>query len=183
MTAHRAASLALLLGAILCGCDDDKSGSSTGDVAYSSGHELVVSSADPAGLQVESEILLLTNQYRASIGLPALAADGQAADVARGHSRHMVAHDFFSHTNPEGAGPGDRLSQAGVPWWSTGENIAAGYPSPQAAFDSWLSSPGHRANIENPGWTHLGVGYWEDLVDGGGVVYDRYYTQVFIQRP
>ncbi len=39
-----------------------------------------------------------------------------------------------------------------------GENIAAGYQTPSAVLEGWLGSPGHRANIENCGFTHHGVG-------------------------
>jgi uncharacterized protein YkwD len=38
------------------------------------------------------------------------------------------------------------------------ENIAAGQWSAQQVLDSWLSSPGHRRNIENCGLLEHGVG-------------------------
>jgi len=174
MMVHRAALLALLLGAILNSCDDDKPGGAApvGEVSYSNGHPVALSTTDESILAVENELFRLTNEHRGSIGLPALAEDPQTRNVARGQSAHMAVHDFFSHTNPEGEGPGDRLSRAGVHWRSYGENIAAGYPSAAAAFQAWLSSPGHRANIEGTGWTHVGNGYWEGR-----------YTQVFLTRP
>jgi uncharacterized protein YkwD len=170
----RWASLALILGIVPFGCGDDKAGgpAPVAEVAYSNGHPVALSTSDEAILSVEDELFRLTNEHRASIGLPVLGEDAQTRNVARGHSAHMAVHDFFSHTNPEGEGPGDRLLRAGVRWRSYGENIAAGYPSAQAAFQAWLSSPGHRANIEGSGWTHVGNGYWEGR-----------YTQVFLQRP
>jgi hypothetical protein len=45
---------------------------------------------------------------------------------------------------------------AGTGSW--GENIAAAYPDPQAVVRAWMASPGHRANILNPAFTHLGIG-------------------------
>jgi uncharacterized protein YkwD len=41
---------------------------------------------------------------------------------------------------------------------SWGENLALGYASPKAVVAGWLASAGHRANIENPGYTVTGVG-------------------------
>jgi uncharacterized protein YkwD len=56
-----------------------------------------------------------------------------------------------------------------------GENIAAGYSSPQTAFDAWMASPGHKENIERDGWTYSGVGYWYDSAS----TYQWYWTQNF----
>src|SRR6187402_917194 len=135
----RGASLALILGVAWWGCGDDKPGGAApvGEVSYSNGHPVALSTTDEGILAVESELFRLTNEHRGSIGLPALAEDPQTRNVARAQSAHMVVHDFFSHTNPEGEGPGDRLSRAGVRWRSYGENIAAGYPSAAAAFQAW----------------------------------------------
>ena len=48
-------------------------------------------------------------------------------------------------------------------------------PSPQGAFTDWLNSPGHRANIEFPGFTHIGVGY-QNISPSQ---YGTYWTQHF----
>ena len=56
---------------------------------------------------------------------------------------------------------------------SAGENIAKGYATPQAVVNGWMNSSGHRANILNASYTHIGVGY----VAGG-----NYWTQMFISK-
>jgi uncharacterized protein YkwD len=84
----------------------------------------------------------------------------------------MVARGFFSHTNPDGLSPFDRLNAAGVDFTAAGENIAYGYPSASAVLSAWLGSSGHRANIENGNYTHHGVG-----LEG------THWTHVFIRRP
>ena len=74
---------------------------------------------------------------------------------------------------PQGQQPWDRVSAAGISGWqSVGENIAYGYPTPEAVEDTWMNSPGHRANILNSGYTHIGVGAYND----NGTLY---WTQVF----
>ena len=41
---------------------------------------------------------------------------------------------------------------------SAGENIARGGVSPRTMVRLWMNSPGHRANILQPGFRRLGVG-------------------------
>lgn len=59
----------------------------------------------------------------------------------------------------------------GLPYRTAGENIAYGQRTPQAVVQAWINSSGHRANILNASYTHLGVGY---VADG------HYWTQMFI---
>ena len=63
------------------------------------------------------------------------------------------------------------LSSFGISYRAAGENIAIGYATPEAVVNAWMNSPGHRANILNPSYTQLGVGY---VADGS------YWTQEFI---
>ena len=70
----------------------------------------------------------------------------------------MGTRDYFDHYTPEGLGPGDRIDQAGYEGSAWGENIAWGYPTPEAVVAGWMNSPGHRANILRDEYTHLGVG-------------------------
>ena len=114
-----------------------------------------------------AEFAELVNAHRASVGCSALVWNGSVADVARAHSDDMVTRDFFSHTNPDGLSPFDRLSAAGIAFTAAAENIAYGYPTAQAVLQGWLDSPGHRANIENCALTEHGVGvtraHWTHL--------------------
>jgi uncharacterized protein YkwD len=126
---------------------------------------------------LEAEILDLVNAERTSRGLAALAWHPGAADVARAHSTDMAARDFFDHVNPDGLDPGDRLAAAGIHPSAWGENIAAGYPDAASVMDAWMNSPGHRANILNPIYTHLGVG----ICDAGSMA--PYWTQDFLRLP
>jgi len=114
----------------------------------------------PAASTAETEVTRLTNVERAKAGCGALRIDARLTAAAEAHSRDMVDRDYFSHTSPDGKGPGDRAAAAGYPQWS-GENIAAGYPTPEAVVRGWMNSPGHRANIVNCQSKATGVGYDE----------------------
>ena len=133
--------------------------------------ELAAPAAPPAADPAEAEVLALVNAQRAANGCGALAGDEGLASVARGHSADMAARDYFSHSTPEGVDPFQRAAAAGQS--AMAENIAAGQGSAAAVMESWMNSPGHRANILNCSLTRLGVGV------GYGGSYGIYWTQLF----
>ncbi|MCB9638455.1 MAG: CAP domain-containing protein [Myxococcales bacterium] len=95
------------------------------------------------------------------------------AKAARLHSKDMDIQNYFDHTAKDGSSPGERVArQLGAPV-ATGENIAVGYGTPEKVTVGWLNSDGHRENMFNCSWTHLGVGYSKINRD--------YWTQNFIK--
>jgi uncharacterized protein YkwD len=120
-------------------------------------------SADPLVASFAEQV----NAHRGSVGCPQLVWNPAVAAVAQEHSADMVDRDFFSHTNPDGASPFDRLTEAGIVYSGAAENIAYGYATAEAVLAAWLGSPGHRANIENCALTEHGVGldgtHWTHL--------------------
>ncbi|MET7596849.1 CAP domain-containing protein [Streptomyces sp. NPDC005481] len=128
----------------------------------------------PAGLaRTAAEVLALTNAERTSAGLRPLAADARLTEAAQAHSTDMAVRGFYSHTSPEGREPWDRAAAAGSGHRSVGENIACGQRFPTEVVRGWMNSPGHRANILKPAFTHLGVGF------AGGGPAGTYWTQLF----
>ncbi|MFJ1969793.1 CAP domain-containing protein [Streptomyces sp. NPDC087903] len=128
----------------------------------------------PGGLaRTEADVVGLTNRERAGAGLPPLTVDALLAVAARAHSADMVARAFYSHTSPDGAEPWDRAAAAGCTRRTIGENIACGQRSPAEVVEGWMDSPGHRANILKPDFTHIGVGF------AGGGSAGTYWTQLF----
>ncbi|MFE9122126.1 sigma-70 family RNA polymerase sigma factor [Streptomyces sp. NPDC007172] len=109
----------------------------------------------PAAVQ---QVLDLVNSERAKAGCSALTSNPKLYDAALKHSENMAAQNFFDHTDPSGAGPGDRVTAAGYQWSAVGENIARGQADAAAVMDSWMHSPGHRANILNCGYKEIGIG-------------------------
>ena len=133
----------------------------------------------PGWSAFEVRVVELANQQRAANGCAvALALNDKLHRAAYDHSADMLARDFFSHTNPDGEGPGERLAEVGYAWSTWGENIAAGYPSPEDVMAGWMGSAGHRANILNCNFTEIGVGWVYSSSDGGTVRYYHYWTQV-----
>ncbi|MFH0521420.1 sigma-70 family RNA polymerase sigma factor [Streptomyces sp. M41] len=112
--------------------------------------------AAPAG--TVAQVVALVNQERASAGCGPVTEDPLLNNSSQAHSADMDARDFFDHTNPDGEDPGQRITAAGYRWSTYGENIAMGQQTPQAVMDSWMNSPGHRANILNCSFKNIGVG-------------------------
>jgi uncharacterized protein YkwD len=132
-----------------------------------------VGSPAPPSLDTEvAEFVGLVNEHRQSVGCGDLAWHTGAGDVADAHSADMSARDFFSHTNPDGESPFDRLADAGITYRAAGENIALTGGGPSGVLSLWLGSPGHRANIERCGYTHHGVGLVDNL-----------WTHLFLEDP
>ncbi|MFH8388749.1 CAP domain-containing protein [Streptomyces sp. NPDC018036] len=128
----------------------------------------------PAGLErTAREVVALTNTERAAAGLPPLGTDPTLTIAAQAHSADMVARDFYAHVSPEGSQPWDRAAAAGCTRRAIGENIACGQRSPAEVVRGWMDSPGHRANILKPDFTHIGIG-----LAGGGRA-GTYWTQLF----
>ncbi|MFE7110544.1 CAP domain-containing protein [Streptomyces sp. NPDC057575] len=115
------------------------------------------SASAPADSSVPSAVLALVNQERARVGCSPLTASSSLASLAQDFSEDMAARGFFDHTDPDGRTPWDRASKAGVQGLAA-ENIARGQATAQAVMDSWMNSPGHRANILNCDYRTLGVG-------------------------
>jgi uncharacterized YkwD family protein len=124
----------------------------------------------------EQQVLTLTNQERQKEGLsPCAGSDTNLNRSARAKSEDMAANNYFSHDSPTYGDPFAMMRNFGVQYQSAGENIAMGQPTPQEVVTAWMNSPGHRKNIMNGAYTHLGVGY---VLKNG----KAYWTQQFISR-
>ncbi|HPS37960.1 MAG TPA: CAP domain-containing protein [Candidatus Cloacimonadota bacterium] len=115
--------------------------------------------------EFEQEVILYTNRARADYGLQPLKYDKGLADIARRHSYNMYSQNFYAHEDLQGLQCWDRqekyypeLMNLGI-----GENIAKQVISDKVfsakdLVDGWMNSPGHRANILDLDYTHIGVG-------------------------
>ncbi|MEX1312442.1 MAG: CAP domain-containing protein [Candidatus Sulfomarinibacteraceae bacterium] len=157
---------------------------------------------DAADPTFEEEVMELVNLERWNNGqLPPLKQNDLLDASSETHSNNMAVRDFVMHCDPDtGTLPWDRMIAAGYLYSSAGENIAWGYPDPQAVVGGWMASPSHRANILSTTYRELGVGYVEQpgdqpnvrrsSVGGGSCVPDifgegpftRYWTQNFGKR-
>ena len=132
----------------------------------------------------EAEVVVLTNELRQQgttcdgeyyPPVQHLSMQRNLRCSSRVHSIDMMERDFFAHTNLDGESPGDRITQAKYSWMSYGENIAFGYPTPEAVVNAWHQSPGHCRNLMKASFEEIGVG----MFNGGNGIY---WTQNFGSR-
>lgn len=123
--------------------------------------------------QFEKQVVDLTNAERTKKGLKPLQVDNQLAKAAGVKSQEMSDKKYFDHNSPTYGSPFDMMKKFGVSYSYAAENIAMGQRSPQEVVQAWMNSQGHRQNIMNPNFTHIGVGY---------AASGNYWTQMFIGK-
>jgi uncharacterized protein YkwD len=120
----------------------------------------------------ENKYLELVNRHRKSIGLKALKYDLIIEDVAVDHAEYMATGGAFGH-----GGWRSRCNRLRAEFDadSCGEIVAMGQTTPEDVLKAWLKSPPHRQSIENPEWTHTGVGLAKNKFGR------TYWTQLFLK--
>jgi uncharacterized protein YkwD len=117
--------------------------------------------------EARAAIRCLINKERRHRGIGKLDKDSRLQKAAQKHNEVMMQKNCFSHQCPGEAPLQTRLSIVdyiigGLLRWTYGENIAYGgssYGTPKAIMKAWMKSAGHRANILNPAFRDLGVGF------------------------
>lgn len=134
---------------------------------------LVAADKDDSKLSRDEQAILdLTNKARAKEKLPALKPNAKLMEAARNHSKNMARQKKLEHVLDD-MDHSERVAKTGYRIAGVAENVAAGVNTPpRAAFDLWMNSEQHRANILGD-YEHIGIGLARD--DNGAV----YYTQVF----
>jgi len=121
----------------------------------------------------EWDVLRLVNKARADEGLAPLTGFSLLQKANDIRAEELV--EQFSHTRPDGSNCFTVLDELGVSYHYTGENIAAGYSDPEDVMTGWMNSSGHKANILNVNFRHIGVGYHYD----SSTSYKRFWSQLF----
>ncbi len=126
---------------------------------------------DNANLSFAKQVVDLVNKERAKAGVSPLTIDTGLESAALVRTKEIQTS--FSHTRPNGSSFATAIKEAGVIYRRSGENIAWGQRTPEAVVNAWMNSDGHRANILNPNFGRIGVGY---LTNASGT---PYWVQLF----
>jgi uncharacterized protein YkwD len=129
----------------------------------------------------EQDLRDLGDIFRRGQGRAGLTLDPGLTLAARAHAADIARTGVFAHMTREGFGPAARVGLLardliGAP----GENIAerrnaSGPVRPDQIMGQWKDSPGHRANLLAPGFTHVGYGV---LRQGAEVIAVGAYAEV-----
>ena len=121
----------------------------------------------------ELQLIALINNHRTSIGLNALEVINHISYKSEEHNLYMIKnkvvnHDYFQQR-------ADNLKQV-LGAEEVGENIAYNYQNVESAFNAWMNSPEHKANMEGD-YTHIGLSVTTDPDTG-----KKYYTNMFMKK-
>ena len=158
----------LFMTLFVCSCDKSTTGLVNNILSDQNG------SNTSSDLTMTEEFMTLINDHRILLGLTPLLLDQGMSRIAEQHSADMAdqvvpfGHDGFSTrcSDVRSLLGGGNLCA---------ENVAMGQKTVLAAFNSWMNSPGHRANIEQSRVTHTGFGYKKSATG------TYFWTQIFIE--
>ncbi|MHB0987135.1 MAG: CAP domain-containing protein [Bellilinea sp.] len=136
----------------------------------------------PLNLEFEQRVVELVNIERSKAGLPPLKRNDQLDFAVRDHTRDLVEDNYFAHDTMDRVNGTltfvcntfTRIKMYYSGYSAAGENLAAGYSTPEAVVQGWMGSDGHRKNILNKEYKEIGVGYYQ-----GAAQYTYYWGQDF----
>lgn len=126
--------------------------------------------------QMMRETVALVNKERTKVGLPTLVGDFNLHQIATIKALDLSKRTYWDHESPTYGQPWDMASGFGYRYVAFGENIAHGYTSSEAVVAAWMNSEGHRKNILNKGYTHIGVGIVQNEMK------ELYYVHMFSKK-
>jgi uncharacterized protein YkwD len=122
--------------------------------------------ADTASEITPSNIVAVMNEYRAERGLPPLHEEQRLELAAQDRVKHMEDLGYWAHQAPDGMSPFVWLAAHDYPYSVAAENLAAGFETVGVLVQSWMESPGHRANILTPEFSDCGIAVIEGSTTG-----------------
>lgn len=125
----------------------------------------------PINADFEQRVVELVNIERAKVGAAPLKRNSELDYASRYHARDMVddRYDPITHDTMDRVdgsmryicSPFERIRLYYTDYYAAGENLAAGYDTPEDVMKGWMGSEGHRNNILDPKYREIGVGFYE----------------------
>lgn len=118
-------------------------------------------SGDSGFNAMQNEMLGYINADRQANGLKPLLLNQELCEGAYLKSKDMAVNNYFSHTSPTYGSPFEMMKSLGISYSAAGENIAIN-STVRGAHDAFMNSSGHRANVLNPNFTEIGLGFHQE---------------------
>ena len=125
--------------------------------------------ADTAALK--DSVFWEINHERLEMGVGPLQENEYLSEAATNKLADMFSRNYWDHVSPEGVKAWYFIDNTGYTYDIAGENLARGFITADSMTEAWMKSPTHKANILNPNYTKIGVGYTTP---------GHYCTQMFI---
>ena len=124
------------------------------------------------GANITASVLIdLTNESRLAFNETPLVRNELLDKAAELKAKDMVAHEYFSHTSPDGVTPWYWFKQAGYVFLYAGENLAINFTDASAVRDAWLASPKHRENLLDIRFKEIGMATLDGVYKDGPAIY------------
>ena len=123
------------------------------------------------------EMLNYVNEFREQYGLSKLTGSSVLESAAQLRVEELAKS--YDHTRPDGKSFDTVLDEKNLTWWHSAENIANGtntMTTVKEAFEAWINSSGHRANILSPKMKYMAVAKKTIEKDGNTITY---WEQIF----
>jgi len=104
-----------------------------------------------------TELIQMTNDYRAEHGLTTLSINPRLTQAAVNKARDLFTNEYFNHTSPAGRKFSDWIKEVDYQYFYVGENLAIDFDDNVKIFQAWLDSPSHRENIEKSQYQEIGL--------------------------
>ena len=95
--------------------------------------------------------------YQTFPSAPPLAWNSQLSNAAAAHAQDMAKHDYLAHLGTDSSRVETRVNNTGYQWQQLGENLGAGYQSPDNMINIWLNSSSDCANLMSPNYREIGA--------------------------
>lgn len=120
---------------------------------------------DKANISVEG-LLAQTNQARSSANQTPLTLNANLSKAAQLKANDMLKKQYWAHTAPDGTEPWAWFDEVGYSYVSAGENLAKNFMTDKAIVAAWLNSKDHRDNVLNAGYSEVGFGVVDGMLEG-----------------
>jgi len=111
-------------------------------------------------------LLAQTNEARNGANEAPLILNSDLNKAAQLKAHDMLANQYWAHTAPDGTEPWAWFDEVGYDYVAAGENLAKGFTSDRGIVAAWMNSREHRENVLNAGYTEVGFGVIDGLLEG-----------------
>src|SRR3989344_762889 len=121
----------------------------------------------PVAVLTREGIISQTNLKRKAEGEISLTENSKLDQAAARKVADMFSRQYFAHESPTGGHASDLVTETGYQYLSVGENLALGnFSDDKDLGESWMNSPGHRANILDAGFMEIGAAAERGVFEG-----------------
>lgn len=111
-------------------------------------------------IEFADKVFELTNAERKKYGKTPFKKDEALTEAAAVRAWEILYDYRSDHTRPDGSSCSTVLDEVGIKRSAWGENIAAGFITPEAVVEAWMNSQHHRENILSDKFVYMGVGFY-----------------------